>query len=143
ALQLGDDLFELGERLLEIEGGQIGTGHGRNVESCARAHNPSQSGRRNQAASANRRTAAPSVSADPTLSVNVNVEPWPKTERIVTSPPNIWAMRRAMTKPSPVPSCLRVLELSPCTKDRNNFAPSSSEMPQPVSTTSNLKSTPV
>ncbi len=56
-------------------------------------------------------------------------------------PPINSTSRRLMVRPSPVPPCLRVVDMSACEKGWNNFAACSRVMPMPVSRTENLSCT--
>ena len=71
----------------------------------------------------------------PTRTVKKNVVPTPGSLSSPISPPIISTNVLLMVSPSPVPPCLRVVDISACVNGWNNLAHCSRVMPGPVSRT--------
>ena len=73
--------------------------------------------------------------------VNQKMLPTPGVLVAPASPPISSASCFVIARPRPVPPCVRVVELSPCSNAVNSFGSTSGAMPIPVSCTSKRTST--
>ena len=83
----------------------------------------------------------PVAAPTPSQTVKKKVLPTPGSLSSQMRPPISSTSRRQMVRPSPVPPCLRVVDMSACVNGWNSFAACSLVMPMPVSRTENLSCT--